>query len=1292
MAQSEQLVIVAGADALAGFERQRAQTRLRAAGIDAGLQDARSVYIALFSATPSPAQRRILRELLQAHATAPPGPYVAPRHGTISPWSSRATDVARSCGLDTLVRLERAVAYRFEELAGAQAQRAAMVLHDPLTESVLDGPARLTQLFRQSAPRPLRRVPLAAEGVAALLHANADWGLALANTEIDYLAAAYEQLGRDPTDTELMMFGQINSEHCRHKIFNAAFTVDGEHRDKSLFDMIRASHRAAPEGVLSAYRDNAAVAQGPQATRLLVDADRRYRARAEPVHLLMKVETHNHPSAIAPFAGAATGTGGEIRDEAATGRGGRSKAGLCGLSVSDLCLPDDPQPWEDAGAGHPPHMASALDIVLAGAAGAAHYGNAFGRPTLAGYLRSFQHQSAAHGLRGYHKPILIAGGMGNIRDEHVAKRAVDVDARLIVLGGAAMLIGLGGGAASSMASSGAAAEPDFASVQRADPELQRRCQEVIDACTARGADNPILSIHDVGAGGLSNALPELIEADDRGGRFRLRDIDSADAALSPMEIWCNEAQERYVLAVADDDLATFERLCTREQCPYAVVGEAVAEPRLTVTDAHAEDDAALAVDMPMEVLFGRAPQLQREAVTQAWPGDGWDHHAVDVADAVARVLRIPAVGSKAFLITAADRSVGAMTVREPMVGPWQTPVADVAVTATGFDTVTGEAMTMGERTPLALLDAPASGRMAVAEAVTNIAAARIARLQDVRLSANWMAASGDAGEDAALYATVQAVGEQLCAELGLAIPVGKDSLSMHTEWRTRGEEQQMRAPLSLIVSAFAPVVDAPATLTPCPVPPAEQATRLLLIDLGGGRNRLGGSALAQAHAALGDAPPDLDDAQLLARFFDAVQRLSAAGRLLAYHDRSDGGLLACLAEMAFAGHVGMQITLDALGDDAVAALFAEELGAVVQVDAGAAGAIVAELGAAGLAAHDIGTVTAAQDFVVHHNGQPLYVSDRVAMQRIWARTSYRLQALRDEPDCARQEYDRLLDADDPGLPAQVSFDMQADVAAPQIHTRRPAVAVVRAPGSNGHDEMAWAFIAAGFEAVDVHMSELHAGQVDLATFAGLAVGSGCTYGDVPSAGHGWAQTILQHPRVRDQFAAFFAREDTFTLGAGNGGQMLAALRDIVPGSAHWPAFAANASGRFEGRTVAVEIPASHAVLLDGMAGSRLPVVIGHGQGRAVFAQERDRQQLAQAGGVALRYIDNHGSATQAYPANPDGSADGINAVCSTDGRVLIAMSHPERVIRSAMLSWHPRDWGDASPWARVFANARRFVG
>jgi phosphoribosylformylglycinamidine synthase len=1213
--------------------------------------------------------------------------YAVPRLGTLSPWSSKATDIARVCGLDGVTRIERGRAYLLEGVDHLP-PAARADLHDPMTESLIGSAAQLQGLFDHAAARPLRTVDVLAGGHQALDSANRHWGLALSPQEIDYLAAHFGAAGRNPTDAELMMFAQINSEHCRHKIFNARFCVDGQAQPLSLFEMIKCSHAASPAGVLSAYTDNAAVVEGPQAARFFAPADRHYGLHVEPVHLLMKVETHNHPTGISPHPGAATGAGGEIRDEAATGRGARPKAGLCGFTVSDLHIPGLPQPWEFADS-RPPNMASALQIMLEGPIGAAAYNNEFGRPNLAGYFRTFEARCADGTRRGYHKPVMIAGGYGNIRAADVLKQAVPAGARLIVLGGPAMLIGLGGGAASSMATGSSSAELDFASVQRANPELERRCQEVIDACWALGEDNPILSIHDVGAGGLSNALPELIHADGCGGSIRLRDIASADPALSPMEIWCNEAQERYVLAVPAGRVADLAALCARERCPYAVVGLAQAEQRLLVED---RAGGPAAVDMPMPVLLGKAPRLERNSARQPARAVPFDAAAIDLHQAARRVLSLPAVAAKTFLITIGDRTVGGLTVRDQMVGPWQVPVADCAVTATGFEATTGEAVAMGERPLLALLDAAAAGRMAVGEAVTNIAAARIGHLGDVRLSANWMAACGHGDEDARLFDAVRAVGAELCPRLGLAIPVGKDSLSMRTVWPQDGQSCTQTAPLTLIVSAFAPVADVRASLTPQLRTDAGD-TRLLLIDLGNGRNRLGGSALAQVYGAIGSEAPDLDQPEQLKSAFALVQALNAEGQLLAYHDRSDGGLFATLVEMAFAGRCGLDAGLGGEPVDAVAALFAEELGMVLQVRAAAAAGILHRLAAAGLSAAELGRPLAGGEIVFRAGGRVVAQFERPALHRIWSETSYRMAALRDNPETAAEEYAATVAEDAPGLALHLSFAPAAGLETLSARAlSRPQVAILREQGVNGHLEMAYAFHAAGFDSVDVHMTDVLEGRVRLEEFAGLAACGGFSYGDVLGAGRGWAKSILFNARAREQFQAFFERPDRFALGVCNGCQMFAALQSIVPGAQHWPQFRRNRSEQFEARWSLVEVPPSRSLFFDGMAGSCLPVAVAHGEGRAEFAGAGDALALAAGGQLALRFADGRGAAAQAYPANPNGSPDGITGVCNADGRITILMPHPERTIAGTTGSWWPQRWDHKTPWFRLFLNARRWVG
>ncbi|WP_200236487.1 phosphoribosylformylglycinamidine synthase [Thiohalocapsa halophila] len=1328
------MLCLRGAPALSAFRLAKLEERLRAAGLPDARLAAELVHFADLSRDLTATELAVLERLLRygpavaagaesgaGTGAEPPGRLllVVPRPGTISPWSSKATDIAQHCGLGAVTRLERGVAFYVDApaLDDVALATAAALLHDRMTEAVLLDLAEAEALFAHAKPEPLGRVGLMAGGRDALVAANAELGLALSEDEIDYLVASFGALGRDPTDVELMMFAQANSEHCRHKIFNADWIIDGEAQPSSLFKMIRHSTQRSPAGVLSAYKDNAAVIAGWPGRRFLPEPSTgRYRPSAEPVHILMKVETHNHPTAIAPDPGAATGAGGEIRDEGATGRGAKPKAGLCGFSVSNLRIPGAERPWE-AGQdwGKPGRMVSALDIMLEGPIGAAAFNNEFGRPGLAGWFRTFEQRVplAAGGteLRGYHKPIMLAGGLGNIRGEHVEKTDFPAGTPLIVLGGPAMLIGLGGGAASSMASGASAEDLDFASVQRANPEMQRRCQEVIDRCWARGDDNPVLFIHDVGAGGLSNALPELVHdgadgADDGAGggaTFELRKVPNADPGMSPMEIWCNEAQERYVLAVDQARLDDFAAICARERCPYAVVGTAESEAQLRLTDEHFGEAP---IDMPMQLLFGKPPKMTRDVARLPAPAEPWDTTNIDLAEAVRRVLRLPAVADKTFLITIGDRTVTGLVARDQMVGPWQVPVADCAVTLTDYDGLTGEAMAVGERTPLALLDAPAAGRMAVAEAITNIAAAPIGQLGDIKLSANWMAAAGHAGEDARLYDTVRAVGQELCPALGIAIPVGKDSMSMRTVWQgADGTEHVMAAPLSLIVSAFAPVTDASRSLTPqLRAEPAAalalEDTDLVLVDLGRGQDRLGGSSLAQVFGRVGSTPPDLDDPALLRGFFAAVQQLNAEGRLLAYHDRADGGLLVTLAEMAFAGRCGVDVDLALLptgGDgpperEPLAALLSEELGTVLQIRRSERAAVLDCLAAQGLSdcAAVIGRPTALARVVIRHGIHTPLDASRAELQRLWAETSWRMQRLRDNPDCADEEHARI-DADDPGLHAAPAFEPADDIAAPFIKTgARPKLAVLREQGVNGQLEMAAAFHRAGFDCIDVHMSDIIEGRRDLADFKGLAACGGFSYGDVLGAGEGWAKTILFNTRAREQFQAFFARADTFGLGVCNGCQMLANLRELIPGADHWPHFVRNRSEQFEARLALVEVLETPSVLLAGMAGSRLPIAVAHGEGRAEF---RDADHLAAAAPyTAVRYIEHTGEPATRYPANPNGSPGGITGLTTTDGRVTILMPHPERVFRSIQHSWCPQDWGEDAPWLRLFRNARVWVG
>ncbi|MCB1745904.1 MAG: phosphoribosylformylglycinamidine synthase [Gammaproteobacteria bacterium] len=1251
------------------------------------------LYVAWFAAAAAPgdAERARLRDLLGGGDWLEAGPLpagafvVTPRVGTLSPWASKARDICINCGLTDLERVERVTLW---QVAGVDADALAALaarVHDRMTETVLWALEDLARLHHPTAPAPLGHVVLGDDGGAALTAANARLGLALAADEIDYLLARYAELGRDPTDVELMMFAQANSEHCRHKIFNASWTIDGVAQDKSLFAMIRNTFETHPNGVLSAYRDNAAVTSGYPARRFVLDPASGVWGRSEePAHILMKVETHNHPTGISPFPGAATGAGGEIRDEGATGRGAKPKAGLTGFHVSHLRLPGTPAPWEKPRPLNP-RLESALSIMTAGPIGAAAFNNEFGRPALAGYFRSFEQVGDDTTVRGYDKPVMLAGGLGNIRAGHVEKNRIEPGALVIVLGGPAMLIGLGGGAASSVDSGAMQAELDFASVQRDNAEMQRRCQQVIDACWAAGAANPIVMIHDVGAGGLSNAIPELLHDSGRGGVINLRKVPSAEPGLSPLEIWCNEAQERYVLAIAPADLPRFEALCARERCPFAVVGTATAEERLQVTDAVLGADA---IDLPMDVLFGKPPRMAREATHQDCALPALDTTRIDLAEAFDRVLRFPGVGDKRFLITIGDRTVGGLSVRDQMVGPWQVPVADCAVTAAGFDDLTGEAMAVGERTPVALLDGPASARLAIAETVTNLAAARIQSLADIVLSANWMSPAGHPGEDARLYDMVRTVGMEFCPALGINVPVGKDSMSMQSSWQAGDARWSTVSPVSLVISGFAPVTNVRQSLTP------ELArdfdSELLLIDLGCGRQRLGGSILGQCWHAPGGAPPDCDEPGLLAEFFRAVQALNEAGHLLAYHDRSDGGLAVTLAEMAFAGRCGLDVDIAMPGANALATLFCEEPGAVIQVrgeDVEAVLRFLDETTALGPHVHRLGRPVAAPAFSVTQAGQPLFRAPLADLLAAWSATSHAMQRLRDNPQCADEELAGILDLDDPGLAIHLPDAARDLHRAPAVATGvRPRVAVLREQGVNGQVEMAAAFDLAGFETVDVHMTDILGGRVDLGDITGLAVCGGFSYGDVLGAGRGWAGTIRHNARARDVFAAFFARPTTFTLGVCNGCQMLAELQDLVPGAAGWPRFERNLSEQFEARYALVEVLPSPSVLLGPMAGMRMPVAVAHGEGRAAWDGAPDATQ------ACLRYVDNHGRATTRYPANPNGSPDGITGLTSADGRVTIMMPHPERVFLARQLSWCPPTWRDAeSPWQALFNNARRWV-
>ncbi|PCR06019.1 phosphoribosylformylglycinamidine synthase [Klebsiella pneumoniae] len=1213
--------ILRGSPALSAFRINKLLARFQAANLPVSAIYAEYIHFADLNAPLSADDRERLARLLQygpslsSHTPTGKLLLVTPRPGTISPWSSKATDIAHNCGLAQVVRLERGVAYYVEASTLTEAQWAAVAaeLHDRMMESVFDALEAGEKLFAHHQPTPVTSVDLLGEGRQALIDANLRLGLALADDEIDYLQDAFTRLGRNPNDIELYMFAQANSEHCRHKIFNADWIIDGEQQPKSLFKMIKNTFEKTPDYVLSAYKDNAAVMEGSEVGRYFADHQTgRYDFHQEPAHILMKVETHNHPTAISPWPGAATGSGGEIRDEGATGRGAKPKAGLVGFSVSNLRIPGFEQPWEED-FGKPDRIVTALDIMTEG-------------------------------------PL--------------------------------------GGAASSMASGQSDADLDFASVQRDNPEMERRCQEVIDRCWQLGDANPILFIHDVGAGGLSNAMPELVSDGGRGGKFQLRDILSDEPGMSPLEIWCNESQERYVLAVAPEQLPLFDELCRRERAPYAVIGEATAEQHLSLSDSHFNDQP---IDLPLDVLLGKTPKMTRDVQTLKAQGSALDRQPITLADAVNRVLHLPTVAEKTFLVTIGDRTVTGMVARDQMVGPWQIPVANCAVTTASLDSYYGEAMAMGERAPVAagLRGLWPSG---VGEALTNIAATQIGELNRVKLSANWMAAAGHPGEDAGLYEAVKAVGEELCPALGLTIPVGKDSMSMKTRWQEGSEQREMTSPLSLVISAFARVEDVRHTVTP---QLSTEDNALLLIDLGKGHNALGATALAQVYRQLGDKPADVRDVAQLKGFWNAMQALVAQRKLLAYHDRSDGGLLVTLAEMAFTGHCGVEADIAALGDDHLAALFNEELGAVIQVRAADREAVEAILAVNGLAdcVHYLGKAVEGDRFVLTAGGQTVFSESRTTLRMWWAETTWQMQRLRDNPACADQEHEAKANDADPGLNVKLSFDINDDVAAPYIATgARPKVAVLREQGVNSHVEMAAAFHRAGFDAIDVHMSDLLAGRTGLGDFHALVACGGFSYGDVLGAGEGWAKSILFNERVRDEFATFFHRPQTLALGVCNGCQMMSNLRELIPGSDLWPRFVRNQSDRFEARFSLVEVTQSPSLLLEGMVGSRMPIAVSHGEGQVEVRDSAHLAQLESKGLVALRFVDNFGKVTETYPANPNGSPNGITAVTSESGRATIMMPHPERVFRTVSNSWHPENWGEDSPWMRIFRNARKQLG
>lgn len=1238
---------------------------------------------------------------------------VTPRLGTISPWASKATNIAENCGLAGIERIERGMAVWLEgALTDEQKQQWAALLHDRMTESVLPDFQTASKLFHHIQSETFSSVDVLGGGKEALVKANTETGLALSADEIDYLVENYQALQRNPSDVELMMFAQANSEHCRHKIFNADFILNGEKQPKSLFGMIRDTHNAHPEGTVVAYKDNSSVIEGAKIERFYPDAaeNQGYRFHEEDTHIIMKVETHNHPTAIAPFAGAATGAGGEIRDEGATGKGSRPKAGLTGFTVSNLNIPGLKQPWEQD-YGKPEHISSPLDIMIEGPIGGAAFNNEFGRPNLLGYFRTFEEKFDGQ-VRGYHKPIMIAGGLGSIQAQQTHKDEIPEGALLIQLGGPGMLIGLGGGAASSMNTGTNDAFLDFNSVQRGNPEIERRAQEVIDRCWQLGDKNPIISIHDVGAGGLSNAFPELVNDAGRGAVFELREVPLEEHGLTPLQIWCNESQERYVLSILEKDLDAFRAICERERCPFAVVGTATGDGHLKVRDDLFSNNP---VDLPLNVLLGKPPKTTRSDKTVAPSKKPFNAGDIDITEAAYRVLRLPAVAAKNFLITIGDRSVGGLTHRDQMVGKYQTPVADCAVTMMGFNTYRGEAMSMGEKPAVALFDAPASGRMCVGEAITNIAAVNIGDIGNIKLSANWMAACGNEGEDEKLYRTVEAV-SKACQALDLSIPVGKDSLSMKTVWQDGADKKSVVSPLSLIISAFAPVQDVHKTVTP-ELKNVEDSV-LLFVDLGFGKARMGGSAFGQVYNNMTGNAPDLDDTGRLKAFYNVIQQLVAKDKLLAYHDRSDGGLFATLAEMAFAARCGISADIDCLMDKflpihhpdfqgdpaedlsdelynhaAIKILFNEELGAVIQIRQKDRDYVDAAFEAAGLtgAVSRIGSPDFDNETVSFFGYGYFLEQNRADLQRAWQETSHAIQRLRDNPACADSEFALIGDNERSALFADVKFDVSEDIAAPFINSgAKPKIAILREQGVNGQIEMAAAFTRAGFDAYDVHMSDLMAGRVRLADFKMLAACGGFSYGDVLGAGEGWAKSILFHPALRDQFAAFFADPDTLTLGVCNGCQMVSNLAEIIPGTAGWPKFKRNLSEQFEARLSMVHIPKSASLILNEMQGSSLPVVVSHGEGRADFALHGGN--ISADLGIALQYVDGRNQVTQTYPLNPNGSPQGIAGVTNADGRVTIMMPHPERVYRAAQMSWKPEDWTELSGWYRLFAGARKALG
>jgi len=1269
-----------GINALGAFKTKSLQVKLTQAQPGLSLLGAEYIHFTDLNADLDEGKSEQLTQLLSYEEplnidNAISSVIIIPRLGTISPWSSKATDIMHLCDITQINRIERAVVYHFDEKIVNHSEVLSCVM-DKMTESELADIDNAHAIFDHFEPRPFSSVDILSQGKSALEKTNIELGLALSDGEIDYLVESFIKLERNPTDIELMMFAQANSEHCRHKIFNADWTIDNTEQAKSLFSMIRNTYHKHPEGLLSVYSDNSAVMAGFDGERFYADKDGKYVSSNEHRAILMKVETHNHPTAIAPHPGAATGSGGEIRDEGATGQGSKPKVGLCGFSVSNLKINNATQPWE-VEHGKPSQIVSALDIMIEGPIGAAAFNNEFGRPNTLGYFRSYEQQTPDGDVRGYHKPIMLAGGLGHIQEQHIKKGEIPVGSKIIVLGGPAMLIGLGGGAASSIKSGEQSEDLDFASVQRANPEMERRAQEVIDRCANLADDNPIISIHDIGAGGLSNGLPELVNDSGRGGRFELRNIPNDDKQMSPLEVWCNESQERYVLAIAPSSLDLFSDICTRERAPFAVLGESTKEQELVLSDELFSDTP---INMPMSVLLGNPPKTSINAITQEINLNALDTSAIKLDDAINRILQLPTVASKNFLITIGDRSVTGMVARDQFIGPWQVPVADCAISISDYVGFKGEIMSLGERTPLALCDANSAARMTIGEALTNMLSGYVEDIHDISLSANWMSASGHPGEDSKLFEAVKAVGMDLCPELGLTVPVGKDSMSMKSSWTDDGVDKSVTSPLSLIITAFSKTPDVRAQKTP--LLDTDSDSELLLIDLGFDQNRMGGSCLAQVYNQIGNIAPNLDDSSLFKKFFTVINQLNKANLISAYHDRSDGGVITTILEMAFASHCGLDIETNA----SIEALFNEELGCVIQVSNANKSKVVAALAEAGLAdcTSTIATINDSDTINITSNGKQIYSQSRAELHTLWSSTSYEIAKLRDNPDCAQQEFDNISQTTD-GIKTDLSFDIDHSIITPYIKTNvKPKIAILREQGVNGQVEMGAAFDKAQFDAVDVHMSDILSGRISLEEFKGLVACGGFSYGDVLGAGRGWASSILYNARAKDQFETFFNREDSFALGVCNGCQMMSNLRDIVPGSQNWPSFSRNVSEQFEARFSSVKIGKSHSIFLNDMQDSIMPIAIAHGEGKASFSGNSINN-------IALQYVDHQGNTTQSYPHNPNGSEQGVAGVTNDSGRVTIMMPHPERVFRAVQNSHHSKDWNERSPWMRMFENARAWI-